>query len=175
MHVAGPARFLGRKKNVENQPSCGYTLAATTWLRCGDPPATFVASMFRMKSAHALLQWEGGIPEAWTQVCVHGTETSTATRTSPRKAAVWAKPTVSISAGRSAGLKKQEKWPENTETEPSRSQERNETGRRNRHQASRVFRGTRETPVCVSFARLASIKNVRIASGQNRSNNACSI
>jgi hypothetical protein len=33
-----------REKNVENQLDSGYTLAATTWPRCGRvPPATFVA------------------------------------------------------------------------------------------------------------------------------------
>ena len=36
-----------------------YTLPVTTWLWCGpDLPATFVASMSRMKSAHAILQQE---------------------------------------------------------------------------------------------------------------------
>ena len=86
----------------------------------GIHPPLLSPSMFRMKSAHALLQWErrysGGVD---TSVCSTESETSTATRTSPRKAAVWAKPTVSISAVCSAGLKKQEKWPENTENEPA--------------------------------------------------------
>lgn len=38
-----PCTISCREKNVENQLGCGYTLAATTWLRCGVPPAIFVA------------------------------------------------------------------------------------------------------------------------------------
>jgi hypothetical protein len=68
-----------KKKVFEKQPNCACTLTATTWLGCGlDPPATFVAQMFRMKSAHALCRRRGGIPEASRQVRVEGSGTSTA-------------------------------------------------------------------------------------------------
>ena len=68
-----------KKKVFEKQQNCACTLTATTWLGYGrDPPANFVAQMFRMKSAHALLPQERRYPEASRQVGIEGSGTSTA-------------------------------------------------------------------------------------------------
>jgi hypothetical protein len=72
-------------------------------------------------------RYSGG---AETSVCRPISDVHCPSGSSPRKAAVWAKPTVSISAVCSAGLKKQENWPDNTKERTSRSQEHHEAERR---------------------------------------------
>ncbi len=88
-------------------------------------------------------------------MCVDGPGTLTAIRTQPRKAAVWAKPTVSISAVCSAGLKKQENWPENTKNEPAEARSTMRLAGEGSSQSLLRFLETHETPVYVSCASLA--------------------
>src|SRR5437879_10915033 len=105
--VAGCTIFC-RKKVFEKQQNYACTLTATTWLGFGlDPSATSSRSVFRNKGARAFLHQErrysGGVE---TSACRPIWEVNCPSGPSPRKAAVWAKPTVSISAVCSAGLKK---------------------------------------------------------------------
>src|SRR5260370_37902267 len=105
---------------------------------------------------HALVQQErrysGGVE---TSACRPIWDVNCPSGPSPRKAAVWAKPTVFISAVCSAGLKKQENWSDNTRNEPAEARSiRKQTGEHWSRSWLR-FLETRETPAYGSCASLA--------------------
>src|SRR5260370_4748508 len=112
--------------------------------------------MLRSKSAHAFLQQErrysGGVE---TSVCRRTWDINCHQDPAPRKAAVWAKPTVSISAVCSAGLKKQENWSENTRNEPTEARSTLRLAGECWSQSLLRFLETHETRVYASCASLA--------------------
>lgn len=174
-HPAEPCTNSCRKKNLERQFSSRDTLSA--------PLGSYVdlihaspssAGLLRMKSAHARLHQRGDTPEAWRQVCLDGSADANCHQDpAPGKAAVWAKPTVFISAVCSAGPKKRQNWSGNTKKERTEARSTVRLAGGNWSQRWRRFLATLETPVCASYASSASIKRERIANGQNLSNNAC--
>ncbi len=156
-HPAEPCTNSCREKNLERQFSSRDTLSAPLGSYVDlihAPPSS--ASVLRMKSAHARLHQRGDTPEAWRQVCLDGSADANCHQDpAPGKAAVWAKPTVSISAVCSAGPMKQRNWPGNTKNEPTEDRSTPRATDVGWSQSWLKFPETRETPVCVSCASLA--------------------
>lgn len=108
--------FLQEKKHSKSARILVYAgryHSAQAWTistrHFGRPACTESNRCMRVTSREEVFRWR-------RDKCVETDTELTATRTQPRKAAVWTKLTVFVSAACSAGLKKQENWSENTKS-----------------------------------------------------------